>query len=201
MKNIKAVIFDWGGVLIEDPTPALMQYCADELNVSCADYTRAHRKFADDFQLGKISEDDFFSAVCNCLNVPPPSTGCLWGRVFTAVYRPKEDVFKLTGTLRKKGLLTCILSNTEPPAAEYFDRQKYDMFDLAVFSCRQGLKKPDERIFKETVKQLGVAAPEAVFVDDRAENIDAAKKVGLVGILFVGVEDLSSELSRLGIGV
>jgi FMN phosphatase YigB (HAD superfamily) len=60
MQSIKAVIFDWGGVLIDDPVPALMQYCADALGVSCDDYTKAHLKFADDFQLGKISEEIFF---------------------------------------------------------------------------------------------------------------------------------------------
>ena len=50
METIKSVIFDWGGVLIDDPAPGLMQYCADALKVSKEDYIKAHSKFEADFQ-------------------------------------------------------------------------------------------------------------------------------------------------------
>ena len=63
METIKSVIFDWGGVLIDDPVPGLMQYCAKTLKVSKEDYIKAHSKFEADFQKGLICEDTFLSLI------------------------------------------------------------------------------------------------------------------------------------------
>jgi putative hydrolase of the HAD superfamily len=134
----------------------------------------------------------------------PINRGSLWGDAFEAAYKPKEEMFELAGALRKKGVLIGILSNTEPSAVEFFQRQKYPEvsgFDVLVFSCQQGIKKPDERIFKKTIELLGVRPARAVFVDDKKENITAAEKLGLVGILFDNIENLRYELSKLGIRI
>ena len=71
MEKIKAVIFDWGGVLIDDPRPALMQYCAEAFNVPVNIYTQTHDKFLEDFQKGLISEESFWEKICKELKKPP----------------------------------------------------------------------------------------------------------------------------------
>lgn len=72
MERIESVIFDWGGVLIDDPAPGLMQYCAQALAVSKEDYIKAHSKFAAEFQKDLISEDTFWERICSELNIPKP---------------------------------------------------------------------------------------------------------------------------------
>ena len=52
--RIEAVLFDWGGVLIDNPGPGLMSYCAEALGVSVEDYTRAHNECGGPFQKGDI---------------------------------------------------------------------------------------------------------------------------------------------------
>ena len=47
---IKAVIFDWGGVLIDNPALGLVAYCAEHLGVSEATFAEAHKKFEPAFQ-------------------------------------------------------------------------------------------------------------------------------------------------------
>jgi hypothetical protein len=47
--RIEAVLFDWGGVLIENPAPGLMDYCAKALGVSVEDYVRAHNQHGEAF--------------------------------------------------------------------------------------------------------------------------------------------------------
>ena len=64
MEKIISVIFDWGGVLIEDPAPGLMQYCAQTLNVSKEEYEKAHQKFSADFQKNLVREDTFWDRIC-----------------------------------------------------------------------------------------------------------------------------------------
>lgn len=199
MAEIKAIIFDWGGVLADDPAPGLMQYCADKLSVSKEDYIKAHKKFAQDFQKGLISEENFWPKVCKELNKPIPKVKSLWGDAFRSVCSPKADVFAMVSTLRHSGYHTALLSNTEVPAMQFFHEQKYDMFDVLVFSCAEGTVKPERKIYEITVQRLGTIPEQTIFIDDRQDFVDGAKQAGLNTILFQNIEHFKKELARFGI--
>jgi putative hydrolase of the HAD superfamily len=207
MQTIEAVIFDWGGVLIDDPRPALMRYCAKTLGVSEEDYAKAHNKFMDDFQRGSFSEETFWTKICGELNTPVSSvkdrnggrSSSLWGDAFRAAYLPRADVFSVVTRLKKMGYRTALLSNAEVPAMQFFGELQYDMFDVAVFSCAEGMAKPDRRIYEITVDRLDCQSGQAVFIDDRPENINGAKETGLSTILFRDIEQVKKELSRLSV--
>jgi putative hydrolase of the HAD superfamily len=199
MANIKAVIFDWGGVLIEDPGPGLMEYCAKALDVTEAQYVAAHEKFAEGFQKGIVTEDAFWTSVCTELGRPKPRVQSLWGDAFRAVYKPRVEMFDLVQRLCDKGYKTAVLSNTERPAMEYFHTLGYTMFDVAVFSCAEGTRKPERQIYEGTVARLSCRPAQTVFIDDKIEYINGAKEVGLNTILFEGIEQLKRALARLGV--
>ena len=56
--------------------------------------------------------------------------------------------------------------------------------------------KPDAAIYRHSLEGLGLEPPEAVFVDDRADNVEAAERLGLQGVAFTGVDVLRDELRR-----
>ena len=72
-------------------------------------------------------------------------------------------------------------------------------FDHHTWSCELGIAKPDPAIYMHTCEKLGVAPPEALFLDDKPENIRAAEAVGLQAILFTDVDGLREELGRRGL--
>jgi epoxide hydrolase-like predicted phosphatase len=199
MEVIESVIFDWGGVLIEDPTPGLVKYFSEALAVSKEDYIKVHGKFVKYFEKGLISEEEFWVRMCRGLGVLKPKVSSLWADAFEAVYVPREEMFSLVGGLGKKGYKTAFLSNTEEPAMQYFHQLGYDMFDVLVFSCAEGMSKPERRIYELTVQRLGSAAGQSVFIDDKAEYIDGAKQAGLKTILFESISQVKSELTGLGV--
>jgi epoxide hydrolase-like predicted phosphatase len=201
MAEIKAVIFDWGGVLIDDPEPGLMQYCAEAFGVRKEKYIKTHKEFWADFQTGSITEDVFWERVCGELKVVAPKGFSLWGRAFEAVYRPKEDMFALASLLRRNGYKTALLSNAETATVEYFHRQGYDMFDALVFSCVEGAMKPERRIYERTLERLGVRASETVFIDDRLTCIEGAKQAGLKVIYFQSVTQVKAALAQLDVEI
>ena len=199
MERIESVIFDWGGVLIDDPAPGLMQYCAQALAVSKEDYIRANNKFAAEFQKGLIGEDIFWDRICGELKVPKPKVNSLWADAFKAVYIPRGDMFSLVARLKNDGYKTALLSNTETPAMEYFYQLKYDMFDVLVFSCIEGTIKPEKRIYELAIKKLGSQAGQSVFIDDKSEYIKGAKEAGLKTILFENINQVRKALVELGV--
>ena len=201
MEAIESVIFDWGGVLIEDPAPGLMQYCAKVLRVSKEDYIKAHSKFADDFQKGLICEDTFWERICSELKVPMPKTNSLWAEAFKAAYMPRDDMFSMADSLQENGYKAAVLSNTEVPAMEYFHLLRYDMFDVLVFSCAEGVKKPGRKIYELTLEKLGSQPEQSVFIDDKPEYINGAKEVGINTVLFQSIDQIKNELARLGVKI
>jgi hypothetical protein len=72
-------------------------------------------------------------------------------------------------------------------------------FHHHTWSCELGIAKPDPAIYTYTCEKLDVAPAEALFLDDKAENIRAAKEVGLVGIQFKNIEQLQRDLETRGL--
>jgi epoxide hydrolase-like predicted phosphatase len=193
---IKAVIFDWGGVLVDDPAPGYVEYCAKYLKIPAKELKKTFQKYHSDLQKGLISEEFFWSEVCSKLGIPEPSP-LLWKEAFGAVYSEKKEIFATVSSLKESGYKLAVLSNTEMSMVDFFNEQNYQFFDVAVFSCLEGTAKPDKRIYELTLEKLGVQAEEAVFIDDKQENISGAEKVGIKTILFKNVQQFKEDLSCL----
>jgi putative hydrolase of the HAD superfamily len=70
-------------------------------------------------------------------------------------------------------------------------------FDHETFSAEVRLAKPDAAIYHHSLKGLGVQASDALFVDDRATNVEGAQAIGLRAIRFQSVAQLTDDLKKL----
>lgn len=70
-----------------------------------------------------------------------------------------------------------------------------------VVSGEEGMVKPDPRIYYRAMARFGVTPARTVFVDDRAENVEAAVARGMHGLHFVDALSLAAELRRFGLPV
>ena len=201
MERIDSVIFDWGGVLVDDPRPGLLRYCADAFGVSREHYTPAHDSFLDEFQKGLISEESFWQKVCRKLGKPTPKVPSLWSEAFRSAYVPRPEMFCLASSLNNKGCRTALLSNTELPTTKFLGELNYDMFDVLVFSCVEKVMKPERRIYEITLERLGSKAKQSILIDDRQDYVQGAKELGLNTILFKNLEQVKSKLAWLGLKI
>ena len=78
-------------------------------------------------------------------------------------------------------------------AARFFN------FDAFIASCDVQLLKPDEKIFKLALEKADVLPSETIYIDDLAENVQSAKKMGMDAILFKGYQHLVAQLEDRGI--
>ena len=199
MQEVEAVLFDWGGVLIDDPASSLMDYCARALGVSAEDYTRAHNTHGEAFQKGRIPEETFWRRVCAELGRPLPQMPSLWGEAFRAVYSPRDDVFALAAQLHKRGYRIALLSNTEPAAMEFFLELRYEMFDASIFSCAEGACKPQKEIYEIAARKLAMPAGRCVLIDDKPIFVQGARSAGMQGIVYERLAQVEQDLARLGV--
>ncbi len=201
MGKIQAIIFDWGGVLIEDPAPGLVKYCAKAIGVDEDKYKYAYGICMDDFESGRVTEQQFWLNMTDLLNVPMPESNFLWADAFEAVYIPRPELFSWAARMRKKGLKTAILSNTEKPSVDFFNKQNYDIFDVKVFSCLEGIRKPQMEIYKLALNRLGVSSSQTLFIDDKPDYIAGAERVGINAILFKNIDQLKKDLSMFSLNM
>ena len=81
---------------------------------------------------------------------------------------------------------------TFPEAREHFGILQ--MIDHYVVSGAEGLVKPDPRLFQVLLDRYGLKAEECLFVDDNPDNVAAAQKMGMQGIVFTSAADLRKKL-------
>ena len=192
---IKAIIFDWGGVLVEDPIPQMIEHCSKILKVEKEEFRKALLVCRPDFERGAISEEVFWKRMCRALSIPDQNMNSLWRYSFESAYKENQGMFSLASSLRQNGYKIGLLSNTEVPAVNYFQKKGYGLFDATVFSCVDGMRKPEKGIYDIALDKLGVQPEEAIFIDDKEVNVKGAERAGIKAILFQDPGQVKRELS------
>ena len=199
---IKAIIFDWGGVLIDDPENGLIEYCANSLETSAKSLKNIFSQHELEFQKGLISENDLWKIICNKLKINQPISKSLWKEAVTSVFVDKKEVYELAQTLKKNEYKVGFLSNTEIPTMEYFYDNGYEKyFDEKIFSCAEKTVKPGKKIYNIALQKLQVKPDEVIFIDDKPKYIEGAIQVGIHGIVFKNPNQLNKELTKLKIKI
>jgi putative hydrolase of the HAD superfamily len=113
---------------------------------------------------------------------------------------PVPGALETIGALRERGFLTGLITVcSEDVAVLWKETAFHGLFDVEVFSARVGLRKPDPRIYRLALDELGVRPEEAVFVGDGAnDELAGAERVGIRAI---GLERPGEELDWEGLGI
>jgi len=114
---------------------------------------------------------------------------------------PIPETVEILAELRERGLRLFALTNfsteTWPLARERFDFLHW--FDDAVVSGEHGLVKPDRKIYELAIRRCALVPERTTFIDDREENVAAARAVGMHALHFTGAGKLRAELEGLGL--
>jgi putative hydrolase of the HAD superfamily len=102
----------------------------------------------------------------------------------------REDMWMLARSFRDGGGRSAFLSNGVPEAMARIreDRPLEAWFDTVVVSCEVGVAKPDPAIYRLCLSRIGTPPHDALFVDDRPENLEAAARLGIQTFHFFGDE-------------
>ena len=100
--------------------------------------------------------------------------------------------------LRRAGVRTAVISNMPVTLRTYLERscEWLPQFDCSYYSCDFHRAKPAAEAFLHCLNCLGVAPGEALFLDDRQENVEAARRLGIHAIHFVNPEQAQCEIDQ-----
>ncbi len=179
-------IFDLGNVVIDIDFGRVLGVWS---NLSGAPLASLKKQFVmgdafEQHERGDITDEAFAAKICGELGIALSfeqfTAG--WQAVFVGV---RPEVIEIIQGLRKQGNRVVILSNTNRLHCDYWPSQYPEVqqsVDKLYLSQDLGMRKPDPAIYRYVLEQEGVNAQDAVFFDDNAENIAAAKSVGLPAI-------------------
>jgi putative hydrolase of the HAD superfamily len=200
--KIRAVIFDYGEVLCHRPPEAEFKRLADVFGADGKSFLTLWEKNRGAFDRGDLTGEAYWSALAEDAGVEIDAAQldqiCRWDVEMFG--RANVVMVAWLRRLREAGMKTGLLSNIHPAMIAYL-RENFDwleLFDFKTFSAEVRLIKPDRAIYDHTLRGLEVAAGEALFVDDREINVQAARELGIRGLRFRSVEQLRRDLMAIG---
>lgn len=200
---IKAVIFDVGGVLLraEDPGPRRALEIQYGLAPGQAEDLVFNSEMGQAAQRGEITTQALWAGATARLGLNPAQAAA-FEEAFFAGSRMDQELVDFIRSLRPRyrtGIISNGLDDLTYVITDLFPMA--DAFDVVIGSAAEKVMKPDSRIYQIALDRLGVSGPEAVFIDDYAQNLVGAQVFGIHGIHFVPGIDLPAELAKLGVCV
>jgi putative hydrolase of the HAD superfamily len=200
--KIRAVIFDYGEVLCHRPSEEDFIRLRKVFGADAEAFQSLWDKNRGAFDRGDITAEAYWRALAEDaeVEIDPEQLDqvCRWDVEMFG--RANAPMVAWLGELRRGGIKTGLLSNIHPAMIAYL-RENFDwlkLFDFMTFSAEVRLIKPDPAIYEHTLRGLGVAADEALFVDDREINVQAARELGIHALQFRSVAQLRRELEAMG---
>ena len=198
---IKAIIFDIGGVLVEENFYTLVENLAHKHNIDPEELKEFIKPiFRNEIMIGAIPESQMWKRVSDHFDLSLDTEG-LHNELGRDHYSRREPVWEYIRRLDGKYELA-ILSNLGLESISMFADKMPEMtkyFKTIVYSAEVGMKKPDPEVYQHVLDQLKLSADECIFIDDKPKNIEAANKLGIHGIVYTNPVQLKADLATLGI--
>lgn len=195
----RAVILDYGAVLCHMPLPHEIEFMANAFHVTPGEFPALYATGRHDYDRGDLSTQEYWAALARQAGVTlAPSVLdrlCLtdkqmWSRINT-------EMTNWLGSLRPAGYQTALLSNMQHDMIAHL-RANFPWlsdFDHQIFSAEVRAVKPDAAIYHHCLNLLKVDPHAAIFIDDRPENISAARSLGIAAFQFRSAAELRRDLA------
>jgi glucose-1-phosphatase len=190
MENVKNIIFDLGGVIMDIDVQYTLNAFSDLGLKNMHEYF-SHgfaASFFSDHEAGRISDENFLKEIKNLLtaDVSDQAVTDAWNALILCF--PPERI-SLLKEIRSRYRLF-LYSNTNAIHHEKFSEiyrnsftgELEDLFEKAYFSHVLGQRKPETTGFKLIIDEIGLNPKETLFVDDALINVEGAIKAGLKGL-------------------
>jgi HAD superfamily hydrolase (TIGR01509 family) len=202
---IKAVVFDYGGVISFLPPHEAKVKLEQLTGLSDKMLAELNRKYRGEWDRGTYDGMGYYRFILSEMGVFLDDDSLIqvaqadtegWKNINPAAVQLMEEV-------KNAGLCLGILSNM-PRDFLAWVRGAVPVIrkaDVSVFSCEHHTIKPEQAIYEKLREQLGCEYAEIVFFDDIADNIAMAKKLGIQAFLWEGPNAARAQMIKMEMGL
>jgi putative hydrolase of the HAD superfamily len=201
MAKAKVLFWDNGGVILTNGWDrGSRRNAVERFNLDWADFEDRHELMLNAFECGEVSLDEYLRrTVFYRQRAFAPDD---FKRFMFDQSQPFPDVLDFAGKLaRTKRYVMAALNNESLEINDYRIRtfRLRDCFEMFLSSCYLGVRKPGREIYSLALKITQCDPGECTMIDDRGLNLECAQELGMRTIQFQNVEQLRSDLARLGV--
>jgi putative hydrolase of the HAD superfamily len=197
---IRAVIFDYGNVLCFPQTQADVQRMVEICGMSLPRFTELYWRYRLAYDRADLNRETYWATVAreDERTFSPEQVDQVVEIDCTGWARINPAAMQWVQQLRQANLQLALLSNMPAEISHYLtaNHKWPSLFHHLVFSCDLRRTKPEPEAYQVCLEKLQVAASEALFLDDRPENVEAAKKLGIHGVVFDGLDRTAQTVAR-----
>ena len=198
--GVKAALFDFGGVILSSPFEAFARYEADnglpEGFIRGLNARNHHENAWALLERGAVSIDEF----CTRFEAEALAAGgALDGRSVLGLLAGEIRPAMVEAVRRcHERLTTAMLTNNFVPDEGARDLGGvFSHFDFIIESSKIGVRKPEHRFYEIALAEVGVAAEDAVFLDDLGVNLKPAREMGMTTIKVTDPDAAIAELEAV----
>lgn len=200
--TIQAVVFDHGGVVVQLRPELGVNFIMETFGVSKLQAVTIIQK-AMSISHTKGSEEQFWQDMAHDLGktLPPDWDERLLNAKLACICCI-EGTTAIVQDLQCQGFRTPLFSNVNKQWADVLRKKGlYDLFDPLVLSYQIGVEKPDPKAYEILLEKIHLPPSAVIFIDDREENVLAARKMGIDAIVFHHAQQLKEELAQRDISL
>lgn len=201
--SVQAVLFDYGLVLSGPPDPAAWAQMRQVFDASENEFHNAYWLPRHDYDRGTLNGETYWQEVAAALHHPLSRSehDTLLAADIALWTQPNQPMIDWAARLQRAGIRTGILSNIgdamETGIVAHFSWLQD--FDHHTFSHRLGTAKPDPAIYAHAAAGLETDPAHILFLDDREDNIEAAKQAGMQAIQYTDHDQFLEAMRQAGL--
>jgi putative hydrolase of the HAD superfamily len=205
-RSIRAVVFDYGNVLCLEQTQEDLKGMALVCGIPHERFSELYWDQRSPYDRGYIDGPAYWRAVVGQqeLGLSKEQIATLIKLDSESVTRPNQGAVRWAKLLHQEGIPLTLLSNMPLELSRHVTKSfpRLSTFEYLIYSCDYGSIKPELAIYRNCLELLKAAPQDILYLDDRAENVEAAARLGINSVVFDTVEKTASRVeSRFDIPV
>lgn len=197
-ETIKAIIFDFGGVISYTQNKEIKYQMSDILDINYAEFLASYFKHRQPYDAGLLTGQQYWTRICTDHEIDIKASDILklieldvkgWTEINT-------EILSYILLLQNSPIKTAVLSNMTFDILTHIQAtyRWINDFDACIISCEHKLIKPDKRLFEICIEALHVDPVNCLFIDDTKQNVIAAQELGIKAIQFSNEQDFNQKL-------
>jgi len=206
MNSIKAILFDFDGVMTIDKTgtQSICNYISKNYCIDKDAFEKEYRKYNNDLLYGITTHEKIWNKICQNLNENIPISILYDSFEHTPINNEMQNFVEI---IKRQNLKTVLITDNKVDRINII-KEKYKLnkiFDIIIVSAEIGFGKDKKEIFQIVLNKINVKSDECIFIDNQEKNLIVPKNMGINTIFFDDekrdIQKLKEEIKKYGINV